>query len=246
VRRTRFIAVVVAFLIGCAVVVLVVGCAGVRSQAPQEKQGHTEPTKQELGSSSEATAPEVDRCGETRSIDAHQGPYITNDVPGCPKSGLLRGTDGSDILYGGDGKDEVRGLGGSDELYGGFGEDVIYGGPGNDFVVGATTSHVDKLVAGTDKSNDVLYGGPGSDEMIGDVGDDVIYGGDGSDHGLSGGNGEDVIYGGDGDDYLEGAHDRGGRDKLYCGKGKDQYEADKNDYVSSSCEEKIKPSKGVI
>ncbi len=27
-------------------------------------------------------------------------------------------------------------------------------------------------------------------------------------------------------------------DKLYCGKGKDEYGADKNDYVSSSCEKK--------
>jgi hypothetical protein len=47
--------------------------------------------------------------------------------------------------------------------------------------------------------------------------------------------GEDVIYGGDGNDYLGGGSD-GQRDKLYCGKGKDYYAADKNDYVDSSCE----------
>jgi hypothetical protein len=241
IRQTHLIAFLGIFLIGCAVL-LVVGCAGVRSQAPQEKQGHTEATKQEQARSPEATASKEARCRGTRSLDRPHGTYLTNDVPGCPKGGLLRGTDGPDKLYGGDGKDEVRGLGGADEIYGGFGEDVIYGGPGNDLVVDTTTSYVE---AGTDKSNDVLYGGPGSDEMIGDVGDDVIYGGDGSDHSLSGGNGDDVIYGGDGDDYLEGAQDRGGRDKLYCGRGKDQYEADKNDYVDSSCEQKIKPSNGV-
>jgi hypothetical protein len=222
IRQTHLIAFLGIFLIGCAVL-LVVGCAGVRSQAPQEKQGHTEATKQEQARSPEATASKEARCRGTRSLDKPHGPYLTNDVPGCPKGGLLRGTDGPDKLYGGDGKDEVRGLGGADEIYGGFGEDVIYGGPGNDLVVDTTTSYVE---AGTDKSNDVLYGGPGSDEMICDVGDDVIYGGDG-------------------DDYLEGAQDRGGRDKLYCGRGKDQYEADKNDYVDSSCEQKIKPSNGV-
>jgi hypothetical protein len=32
---------------------------------------------------------------------------------------------------------------------------------------------------------------------------------------------------------------QGDKDKLYCGKGKDQYYADKKDYVSSSCEVKL-------
>src|SRR5215207_11144275 len=95
VHRAHLIAVVGAFLIGCAVL-LVVGCAGVRSEAPQEEQEHTEATK-EQARSPEATASEEDRCGETRTIDMLEGVsivdssiqpgdpearFITNDVPG--------------------------------------------------------------------------------------------------------------------------------------------------------------------
>ena len=80
-----------------------------------------------------------------------------------------------------------------------------------------------------DRSNDVLYVGPGRDDM------NDNDGGDGDDFGLDGGPGEDVLYGGAGHEYLGGAD--GQRDKLYCGKGKDKYEADTIDYVSSNCEE---------
>ena len=60
-------------------------------------------------------------------------------------------------------------------------------------------------------------------------------GGAGNDEWLWGDAGEDVLHGEDGDDYLDG---KGGqRDALHCGEGKDEYEADKNDFVSSSCEE---------
>ena len=45
------------------------------------------------------------------------------------------------------------------------------------------------------------------------------------------------MYGGDGNDQL--SADLGGpRAKLYCGEGKDVYDADKDDYVDSSCEKK--------
>jgi uncharacterized protein YceK len=188
VRRGRHIAVVRAFLVGCAVVLLMVGCAGVRSGAPQEK-GHTEAANKEQARSPEATSPEEGRCGETRSIDLPTGTYITNDVPGCPNGGLLSGTDGQDKLLGEDGEDEVRGLGGSDELWGGFGKDVVYGGPGADEIYGA-------------------YG-------------------------------EDVLYGGEGNDIID-ATTGGGRDKLYCGEGTDQYWVNEIDYVDSSCEKKRK------
>ena len=66
----------------------------------------------------------------------------------------------------------------------------------------------------------------------------AIHGGP-DDVGLVGDKGEDVLYGGDGLDsvYAEGD---GQRDELYCGEGKDEYDADKNDYVSSTCEKKVK------
>jgi uncharacterized protein YceK len=226
IRQAHRIAVVGAFLIGCAVLV-VAGCAGVRSEASQEEeQGNTK-----------ATASEEARCEGTRTIkpaDIGGGAVMTtNDLPGCPKGGLLSGTnendnfsrtnestnenDNSDGLYGGEGDDEIHGLGGVDGIYGGGGNDVIYGGPGDD---------------------SPLWGGDG---------DDVIYGGDGNDGGLGEVDpGEDVFYGGDGNDSLTGTWDHGQRDKLYCGEGRDAYLAGKQDYVDSSCEKKAKPSKIIV
>jgi hypothetical protein len=102
IRQTHLIAVVGAFLIGRAVLLMVVGCAGVRSEAPQkeEEQAHTEVTKEQARS---------DRCEGTRTFRIKgSGVYTTNVVPGCPKGGLLSGTDGPDQLNGKDGDDEIR------------------------------------------------------------------------------------------------------------------------------------------
>jgi len=214
-----------AFLIGC--LVLFVGCAGVRSGASQEEQGHTEATK-EQAHSPEATS-EEDRCEGTQATNKGHPPIVTNDLPGCPKGGLLSGTDKSNELDGGDGNDEIHGLGDKDFLYGGDGSDVLYGGPGDDFLKGNTV--------GLDhhSNKDVLYGGPGSDQLNDwDGGDDVFHGGD--DY-LVGGAGDDIIYGGDGNDFID-SSGVGQRDKLYCGEGRDGYAADKLDYVDSSCEVK--------
>ena len=117
VRQGYLIALVGAFLMDCAVL-LVVGCAGVRSEAPEE-QVHTE-----------ATASEEARCEGTRTIKRKNwGLITTNDVPGCPnKGGLLSGTAKRDDLDGKDGDDEIHGLGGRDYIDGGGGSDVIYGG----------------------------------------------------------------------------------------------------------------------
>src|SRR5215212_8951406 len=124
------IAVLGTFLIGCAVLFLVVSCAGTSSEAPQEGQGHTEATNKEQGHSPQATASEEARCGGTRTVktkgeDARRygGTSVTNDLPGCPnKGGLLLGTDKQeysriDYLDGKDGDDEIRGLGGQDLLF---------------------------------------------------------------------------------------------------------------------------------
>lgn len=235
VRQGHLIAVVWVFLMGCAVV-LVVGCSGAGSEASQEeKQGHTEATN-EQARSPEATVSEEARCEGTRSIDTPYGSYLTNDVPGCHnKGGLLSGTDGRDKLDGKMGDDEIRGLGEKDDLIGGSGSDVIYGGPGDDFLKGNTFMGHDH-----DRARDILHGGPGRDQMSGGPGDDVLYGGEGDDSPLGGGKGEDVIYGGDGNDFIAASGD-GQRDKLYCGEGRDEYIADKLDYVSSSCEVKSPP-----
>ena len=134
-----------AFLIGCAVL-LVVGCSsGVRLEGSQEEQGHTEATKEQEHS---------DRCAETRTLDLQGAVYTTNDVPGCPNGGLLSGTDEADTLTGEDGEDEVRGFGAADEHWGGLGSDVMYGGSGDDFLTGSTVNENNH-----DTSKDVLHGG---------------------------------------------------------------------------------------
>jgi hypothetical protein len=121
------------------------------------------------------------------------GAFATNDLPGCPKGGLLLGTDKKDELSGEKGDDEIRGLGGNDGLSGGPGSDLLYGGEGDDFL-----DHGDYR----------------------DEGDSA-----------------DVFYGGDGNDQLNA--EGGLRAKLYCGAGRDDYAADKDDYVDSSCEKKV-------
>jgi hypothetical protein len=227
VRQARLIAVVRTFLIGCAVL-LVVGCAGVSSEGPQEEQqGHTDPTKKEQARSPEATASEQARCQGTRTIKKWGEHFTTNDLPGCPKGGLLLGTDKNDKLAGLEGDDEIRALGGRDDIFGGSGNDVIYGGPGKDATLG-------------DDGNDIIYGGPGDDyNLTGLYGSDVIHGGPGDDTYLRGSYSEDVIYGGPGDDTKLEVRGDGQRDKLYCGEGRDTYWADKVDYVASSCEVKL-------
>src|SRR5215212_9052185 len=213
VRQGRCIALVVAFLIGCALL-LMADASGVLAEASQQnKHKRTEATNNEQTHSPKATASEEAKCEGTRKINVNlPGRFTTNDLPGCPKGGLLSGTEKGDALAGEKGDDEVRGLGGSDEVWGGDG-------------------------------NDVIYGGPGKDAMLGDNGDDVLYGGPGDDFKLTGEEAQDVIYGGPGDDTkLNGGGlglKDGQRDKLYCGEGRDTYYAEKTAYVSSSCEVKL-------
>ena len=247
VRQSHLIAVVGAFLVGCAV--LLVGCSGAGPGASQEEQGNTEAIKDQERSS-EATTEEA-RCAGTQTFKIKEKEsgvitkFTTNDVPGCPKGGLLSGTDGGDVLDGKDGDDEIHGLTAQDWIFGGLGSDVIYGGDDNDMLDGGSY-----LGDPDESSKDVLHGGPGKDWLEDyDGGDDVLYGGDGDDKWLAGGAGEDVIYGGDGNDDIDGAtvdpdgvQVRKQRDELYCGEGKDYYIADNSDYVDSSCEVKQAPA----
>ena len=247
IRQAHLMAVVGAFLIGCAVV-LMAGASGVQAGASQEeKQGRTEAAK-EQGQSGGATSEGGDRCEGTRKINVNlPARFTSNDLPGCPQGGLLLGTDkGDDLLAGEKGDDEVRSLGGRDNVMGGPGNDVIYGGADNDSLIGD----------GRDENgNDIIYGGSGDDNNLnGTAGNDVIYGGPGDDASLRGMEGEDVLYGGPGDDKLDGGPSEavyggpgellpgggdGQRDEIHCGEGRDSYFADKEDYVDSSCEEKL-------
>jgi hypothetical protein len=167
-RQAHLIAVVRTFLIGCAVLLLVVNCSGTRSDTSNKKEQRR---------TVEATSQEQARCKGTRTIRSpmadrgHRGIYTTNDLPGCPKGDLLLDTDKTDKLWGGEGEDEIRGLGGKDDIGGGDGNDVIYGGDGDDV----------ELFDG--KGADVIYGGDGNDfiESPPDDQPDKLYGGDGND-----------------------------------------------------------------
>ena len=227
------VVVVWTLVIGCAVLLLMVGCAGVRSGGPQEDEGDTEASKKEQGRSPEATASEEARCEGTRTYHSWyiEYPNGQNSFPnqsgsaedmkkarkkaekvgdklveaGFYTTNDLPGCPKGGPLLGTDKTDFLDGLDGDDEIRGLGGKDVILGGAGND----------------------VIYGGTGNDELRTNRGQ---------------GQGEDVLYGGDGNDFLV-DDDDGQRGKLYCGKGKDGYAADKIDYVDSSCE-KTAPGQG--
>src|SRR5215217_326173 len=67
VRQGHFIAVVGTFLIGCAVLLLMVGCAGTSSETSKKEQEPTEATREQTRSAKAAS--EEARCAETRIID---------------------------------------------------------------------------------------------------------------------------------------------------------------------------------
>lgn len=74
-------------------------------------------------------------------------------------------------------------------------------------------------LAGTDQSNDFLYGGQGHDVLSGLGADDFLFGQDGDDR-LIGAVGADNLFGGQGADRLYGG---AGRDHLAGGQGNDLY-----------------------
>ena len=125
---------------------------------------------------------------------------------------------------------------------------VRSGGPGNDTLIGTNRGDLLQGRGGAD----TVMGLAGTDEIYGGYGADLIKGGPGSDGyrpgflfaGLYGGPGQDVIRGGDGNDDLYGGtgggESDGQRDWLYCGNGTDDYDADRFDYVSPSCERKMR------
>jgi RTX calcium-binding nonapeptide repeat (4 copies) len=198
IRQAHFMAVVVrAFLIGCAFL-LMVGCAGTSAETSKKKEQGSSPkataSKEEVRCEGTRTYHIYDiaytsgarrgvfsgqRTGseeEMKKADKKAGQKVedfgvetTNDLPGCPKGGLLLGTDKSDMLNGKHGDDEVRGLGARDWISGGSGDDVLYGGDGNDHLQ-------------LDEGEDVGYGGDGNDHFGAEDGQrDKLYCGAGED-----------------------------------------------------------------
>jgi Ca2+-binding RTX toxin-like protein len=126
------------------------------------------------------------------------------------------GDEGDDTEDG----EEVMGTAHADRLIGTPRNDVFYGLGGNDVIVGRG-------------GRDVVFGGPGDDRMIGGAGSDRLFGGVGRDR-LSGGRGADVLVGGAGRDFLRGGFGNdtlrakdGLRDRVFGGRGLDQYRLDR-------------------
>jgi Ca2+-binding RTX toxin-like protein len=138
--------------------------------------------------------------------------------PPCTKVGddgpdVIKGTKRRDVICADEGNDIVYGRGGNDVLFGGNGVDRFYGGPGNDEM------H-------TWRGNDRLFGEEGEDHLNGEIGNDIIVGGPG----------RDVLIGASQDDCLVAAD--GEVDKLKGNLGSDRYEADDNDVIDGSNENK--------
>src|SRR5919112_5883865 len=89
VRRGHLTAVVGTFLIGCAVLLLGLGCAGTSSETSKKAQEPTEAIQKEQTRSPEATASEEARCQGTRPFQQQGVHLTTNDLPECPKGGPL-------------------------------------------------------------------------------------------------------------------------------------------------------------
>jgi hypothetical protein len=205
--------VVRASLIGCAfLLLLVVGCAGGGSETSNKK---------EQGSSPQATASEEARCEGTRTFHVYMV-FCSNCLA------VVRTGSEEDM------KKADKKAGKTIEELEVYTTNDLPGCPNK----GGLLSGTDKedALAGK-KGGDKIRGLGGNDEFLGGDGNDVLDGGAGNDV-LSAGQGEDVMYGGDGNDLLgeKGSDYDGQRDKLYCGEGRDEYNAFKKDYVDSSCE----------
>jgi Ca2+-binding RTX toxin-like protein len=97
----------------------------------------------------------------------------------------------------------------------------------------SATTLAAKSVYGT-SGPDTLYGSPKADRIHSKASDDTIYPKAGDDR-VHAGRGDDVIY----------ARDRGGKDYIDCGPGRDAVETiHKDDVTLGNCERAWGPKKG--
>jgi diguanylate cyclase (GGDEF)-like protein len=149
----------------------------------------------------------------------------------------LHGGPGNDQLFGSGGKDSIEGQDGNDVLGGPYGNDNVRGGPGNDTLTASYfTSPVALSLDGVandgvagDHSNvngDVenLIGSPKDDTLVGNAAANVI----------DGGPGRDVIRGNGGGDTLRVRDNT--QDKVFCGVGHDDVDADTSDQLGADCD----------
>ena len=138
--------------------------------------------------------------------------------------GLLAAPALAKTLDGTDGDDRLIGTAGADDLSGGKGEDALRGLQGDDELNGGIG---DDGGAFTERGGKGLFGGKGSDELRARGGDDTLQGDEGA----------DLLRGGNGNDTVVESGDGAGKDRIYCGRGRDEVFADEADVVDEgSCE----------
>lgn len=139
VRRAQLIASVVAFLIGCAIVLMAGASEALAEASQQNKQEHTEATSEQQ--------------------ELYGGPRYDRLRGGVGKD-VLHGAGGMDFLEGGAGDDVIYGGDGSDTIFAVEGEDVLYGGEGNDYLDGRDEGGL------KDRQRDEIFCGAGKDKAI--------------------------------------------------------------------------------
>lgn len=180
---------------------------------------------------------------------------LTNGVPGVRGLAILLG-DGDDTVAlggtkvgatvsGGPGADAIVGGPEDDQIDGGTGDDLLSGGGGFDSLVYSSRTRPVRVDLGSGggqrgesdvvsgfealrggRAGDVLRGTGRADVIDGGPGPDVISGRGGDDE-LFGGAGPDTIRGGRGNDWIFARG--GGRDRVFCGPGRDHARTDRRD-----------------
>ena len=136
---------------------------------------------------------------------------------------LIGALQGKNRIYAGQGDDRVQGGNLDDKIYGNAGNDSILGGGGNNTVFGGQGD--DSVLAGTSANGrSWVYGNLGDDSLVAGIGGDTMIGGQGNDT-LYGGSGADMLRGNLGDDLII-VGDRGGKDTLGGGAGRDTFSID--------------------
>lgn len=190
------------------------------------------------------------------------GDYV--DTTAVPLRTVVVTGKHNDRVYTGSGEDSVNTGDGADVIDAGLGSDTVAGGPGAEDTASYASHGADQPVVATldgtqndgcaecgeadnvgadvealvgGAGNDTLTGGAGANTVAGGAGDDALAGADGDDT-VDGGSGVDTVDGGAGNDRL--ATRDAAADRLACGAGADDGEADQEDTIAADCESVVR------
>ena len=153
-------------------------------------------------------------------------------IEGTKANDHLSGTSGPDVTCGRGGHDRISGHAGADDLLGGRGSDIIQTGNGRDEALGGQGQ--DSIGAGLSRAVQTLRGGAQNDYLYGSEGNEHLLGGEGMDFILAYFHGHALVRGGRGPDECLWSADGQSNDRILGGAGRDTYEADSGDAVTSA------------